>query len=103
MFQVCCDIDDSSFWTKSLQPWKRSFHKEQRMQGNIKMPVPVGINKDTDASVEPRRWDLFFLAGSITRKKEESQKGQSKTKSSLVQIQKSKAFQKSCLINITRL
>jgi len=53
------------------------------MQGNIKMPVPVGINKDTDASVEPRRWDLFFLAGSITRKKEESQKGQSKTKSSI--------------------
>jgi len=64
MFQVCCDIDDSSFWTKSLQPWKRSFHKEQRMQGNIKMPVPAGINEDTDAFAEPRegRISSFLLA-----------------------------------------
>jgi len=52
MFQVCWGLDDSSFWTKPLQSWKRSFHKEQRMQVN--MPVPVGINEDTDASVEPR-------------------------------------------------
>jgi len=44
MFQVCWGLDDSSFWTKPLQPWKRSFHKEKRMQGNIKMPVSAGIN-----------------------------------------------------------
>jgi len=62
------------------------------------MPVPVGINEDTDASVEPRSEDLLFLAASITRKKrslkkETNPKGQSQTKSSPVQFQKSKANQ----------
>ena len=55
-FQVCWGLDNSSSWTKPLQP--------QRMQGNIKMPVPAGINEDTDASVEPRqgRISSFLLA-----------------------------------------
>jgi len=60
----CWGLHDSSFWTKPLKPWKRSFHKEKRMQGNIKMSVPAGINEDTDASVEPRRGRIssFLLA-----------------------------------------
>ena len=45
--------DDSSSWAKPLQPWKRSFRMEQRMQGNIKTPVPADINEETDAYVEP--------------------------------------------------
>jgi len=51
-----------------------TFHREQEIQGNIKMPVPAGLNEDTDAAVEPRGGPPLFLAGSITRTNEESQK-----------------------------
>jgi len=62
------------------------------------MPVPVGINKDTDASLEPRqgRISTFLLAPlpgkRKSRKKQTNPKGSIKTKSSPVQIQKSKAI-----------
>jgi len=50
---VCWGLGDSSFSKEPLQPWKRSFHMEQRMQVNIKMPGPAGINENTDVYVEP--------------------------------------------------
>jgi len=42
------------------------------------MPVPAGLNEDTDAAVEPRGGPPLFLAGSITRTNEVSQKANPK-------------------------
>jgi len=43
-----------------------TLEKEQRMKRNIKMQVPVGINEDTDASVEPRQERISSLYDTIT-------------------------------------
>jgi len=54
---VCWGLDNSSSWTKPLQPWKNSLS-----QGTEDVSVPAGKNED--ASVEPRqgRISSFLLA-----------------------------------------
>jgi len=75
---VCWGLDDP------LQHWKIFFHKGHRMQGKTKMPVPVGINEDTDASVEPRQGgsplSCWLHYQEITSRKKQIQKGNPKQK-----------------------